>query len=221
MLAVQTGSQLYVGRAGGGDDGRPLLRDAAFDAHLAGSVSTRWDEGTVAELVDIGRRGLAQFYADLANDPTLVDRDGPLGYLIDVARRIGAGTTTMNGGNNVIIDNPCIPITDDVHAVPRIEVRENNSAVVFVGVPSSLGSNYFDVPQHLRRDGRRQADRPLVLRLCAGGHGQIPRRAVPPPPHPRRPARSGRGARRPAGGERRQVDPVARRWRCVQRRPTI
>ena len=142
MLAVQTGSQLYVGH---GDDGRPM-RDVAFDSHLSGSISTRFDDDTVNELVGIGRRGLAQFYTDLANDHTLVDRDGPLGYLIDIARKITEKTT--EGGN--VYDETRIPITDNVHEVPRIEVRGQNSAVVFVGVPSPLGRNYFDVPTHLR-----------------------------------------------------------------------
>ena len=67
MLAVQTGSQLYVGHS---DDGRPM-RDLAFDSYLSESIPTRLDDDTVKELVDVGRRGLAQFYADLANDPTL------------------------------------------------------------------------------------------------------------------------------------------------------
>ena len=143
MLAVQTGSQLYVGH---GDDGRPI-RDVEFDSHLSESISTQLDNDTVNELVDIGRRGLAQFYTDLVNEPTIVDRDGPLGYLVDVARKLMAEKTTK--GENIIGGHQ-IPITDGVHDVPRIEVRENNSAVVFVGVPSSLGRNYFDVPQHLR-----------------------------------------------------------------------
>lgn len=171
--AVQTGARLYAGHP---DDGR-AVRDAAFDAHLlsasGGTASTstptstrfRLDDATVHELVGVGRRGLARFYADLADDPTLVDGEGPLGYLLDIAARLkvpkaGNKTTAPKDGSIDIdigiVDDMHIPITDNVHDVPRIEVRENNSAVVFVGVPSSLGNAYFAVPDHLRPavDGR-------------------------------------------------------------------
>lgn len=121
----------------------------AFDSHLSESTPTRLDDDADEELVSIGRRGLAQFYADLANDPAMVDMDGPLGYLIDIAKQIQEAEETAKGGTG-IHNHHRIPITDDVHAVPRIEVRENNSFVVFVGVPSSLGRRYFDVPQRLR-----------------------------------------------------------------------
>ena len=169
LLAVQTGARLHGGHP---DDGR-AVRDAAFDAHLlsvsGGTASTststrfRLDDATVHELVGVGRRGLVRFYADLADDPTLVDGEGPLGYLLDIAARLkvpkaGKKTTAPKDGSIDIgiVHDMHIPITDNVHDVPRIEVRENNSAVVFVGVPSSLGNAYFAVPDHLRSavDGR-------------------------------------------------------------------
>ena len=141
MLAVQTGSQLYVPHS---EDGRPM-RDEAFDAHLSESISVRLDDAVVAELVGIGRRGLVKFYSDLADDSCLVDRNGPLGYLVDIAAKLHADKE----GNGADVDFD-VPITDNVHVVPRIEIRTNNSAVVFVGVPSLLGTNYFDIPAHLQ-----------------------------------------------------------------------
>ena len=147
MLAVQTGSQLYVPHS---EDGRPM-RDEAFDAHLSESISVRLDDAVVAELVGIGRRGLVKFYYDLADDSCLVDRNGPLGYLVDIAAKLHADKEV--NGADVDFD---VPITDNVHVVPRIEIRTNNSAVVFVGVPSLLGANYFNIPAHLQSsvDGR-------------------------------------------------------------------
>jgi len=147
ILAVQTGSQLYVPHS---EDGRPM-RDEAFDAHLSESISVRLDDAIVAELTGIGRRGLVRFYSDLADDPGLVELDGPLGYLVDIAAKLHADKEV--NGADVKFD---VPVTDDVHVVPRIEIRTNNSAVVFVGVPSLLGSNYFDIPAHLQSsvDGR-------------------------------------------------------------------
>ena len=48
------------------------------------------------------------------------------------------------------------PVTEDGSVVPRIEVREENSSVVFVGVPSALNARYFAVPPDLAElvDGR-------------------------------------------------------------------
>lgn len=41
------------------------------------------------------------------------------------------------------------PVSCDTSQCPRIEVREGNGAVVFVGVPSTLGGNYFAVPDSI------------------------------------------------------------------------
>ena len=41
------------------------------------------------------------------------------------------------------------PVTCDHSQCPRIEVRGDNSAVIFVGVPSALGRRYFQVPDSL------------------------------------------------------------------------
>ena len=148
LLAVQTGSQLYAPHPA---DGRPV-RDEAFDAHLSRSnQSVRLDDDVVRELVEIGRRGLARFYDDLVTGSATVDKDGPLGYLVPIAAKLRADREAA--GTDLAIR---VPITDDGHQLPRIEVRQNNSAVVFIGVPSSVGSDYFCVPDHLRPsvDGR-------------------------------------------------------------------
>ena len=91
----------------------------------------------IESLIEVGRAGILRFYNDLRRTPGLVDRDGPLGYLHDATAEE-------------------VPISQDGNCVPRIEIREEGSAVVFVGVPSSLGSQYFEVPPALAHavDGR-------------------------------------------------------------------
>jgi len=66
-----------------------------------------------------------------------VDSGGPLAYLLEC-------------------DAEEVPVTQDNRRCPRIEVRDGNSAVVFVGVPSGLNANYFAVPEALKAlvDGR-------------------------------------------------------------------
>lgn len=137
LLAVQTGARLYRPAP---DDGSPV-RDSDFCAHLARSVSASLDEEVVRELISVGRDGIRRFFADLERDPALVDADGPLGYLHGAVSSANARE---------------VPVSGDGDVLPRIEVREGNSAVVFVGVPSTLGALYFDVPPSLEGivDGR-------------------------------------------------------------------
>ena len=123
LLAVQTGSTLYRGSAA---DGEPLV-DTEFTAYLAKHVAIRLTDAVVTALIDEGRAGIRRFFADLECNPSLVDPSGSLAYLLDCSANE-------------------IPVTTDGKRVPRIEVREGNSAVVFVGVPSSLGARYFKVP---------------------------------------------------------------------------
>jgi hypothetical protein len=121
-LAVQTGSCLYKGSP---VDGSPMECEA-FSATLRRKVSTSIPLDVVEVLIESGRKGIRRFFADLQADPSLVDANGPLGYLHGC-------------------DASEVPITQDDQTVPRIEVRDGQSAVVFVGVPSSLGANYFEV----------------------------------------------------------------------------
>ena len=131
-LAVQTGARLY----GASDDGAPV-EDEAFASALASKVAVSIEPALVDLLVEQGRAGIRRFYADLARMPELVDRDGPLGYLLD-----------CNAEE--------VPVTQDNTRCPRIEVREGNSAVVFVGVPSGINAAYFSVPSAVAHavDGR-------------------------------------------------------------------
>lgn len=140
LLAVQTGSHLYRTCP---KEGLPI-RCEDFASHLSKSVAIRLDDSVVRELITIGKQGLQEFYSDLLRDPTLVDPHGPLGYLHGVAKQFPK-------------EQPIhIPVTDDHQTVPRIEVRAQNSAVVFVGIPSSIGDRYLSIPPHLQSqvDGR-------------------------------------------------------------------
>lgn len=123
LLAVQTGLRLYTASA---DTGEPE-EDSAFAAALAGQFSLSIEPSVVEILIEAGRAGIRAFYKDLASTPALVPADGPLGYLHEC-------------------NTDEIPVTQDNHRCPRIEVRNGNSAVVFVGVPSALGAKYFSVP---------------------------------------------------------------------------
>ena len=125
LLGVQTGSFLYKGSPA---DGSPV-EDLSFAESLEKqNVRLTTDPSIVDGLIEVGRAGIRKFFADLARDRSLVEVDSPLGYLLDCSA-----------------DE--IPVTNDNHFVPRIEVREGNSAVVFVGVPSTLGADYFAVPE--------------------------------------------------------------------------
>ena len=130
MLAVETGRRLYRGSP---EDGEPV-EDEAYTAYYNEHVSPFSDE-TVAALVDEGRAGLARFYHDLAADGSLIDPQSEVAFLAKLPP-----------------DRPEVdaaPISTDVGHVPRIEIREGGSAVVFVGVPSRLGSRYFSLPPQL------------------------------------------------------------------------
>ena len=133
MLAVQTGLHLYRASA---EDGSPV-EDAAFEATIRSKITPSFAADVISTLVEAGRIGIRRFYADLARTPELVDSGGPLAYLLEC-------------------DAEEVPVTQDNRRCPRIEVRDGNSAVVFVGVPSGLNANYFAVPEALKAlvDGR-------------------------------------------------------------------
>lgn len=123
LLSVQTGVRLYRGSS---TDGSPV-EDMDFAKALGERIATQLDQAVVDILIETGRRGLSRFFEDLASQPDLVDASSALGYLLECKA-----------------DE--IPVTQDNHRVPRIEVRDGNSAVVFVGVPSTLGARYFSLP---------------------------------------------------------------------------
>lgn len=134
VLAVETGRRLYRGSP---TDGEPV-EDAAYTALFESRIPP-FSDATVAELVDVGRGGLARFFRELRADAAhaLVDpQTDPLGFLVAKAQSNAAYSDEA-------------PLSTDVDLVPRIEVREGNSAVVFVGVPSRLGASYYRVPPSL------------------------------------------------------------------------
>ena len=139
MLAVETGTRLYRGSP---IDGEPI-EDERYAAFLKRKISP-FGDATIAQLIEIGRAGLARFHHDLKADThgSLVDPSSdPLAFLCSL-------------DNADYLD--CAPLSTDVNLVPRIEVRADGGAVVFVGVPSRLGANYFAIPDVLARhvDGK-------------------------------------------------------------------
>jgi len=126
LLAVETGRRLFRGSP----EGAPV-EDASFEEYMAARIPPL-ESSVVERLIDVGRDGIRRFYADLQANPDLVDASGPLAYI----RNCSAEE---------------IPVCQDSTICPRIEVRQSNGAVVFVGVPSSVGGNYFAVPPDLAR----------------------------------------------------------------------
>ena len=122
LMAVQTGTCLYRGSR---EDGSPV-EDEAFTSYLSSKVASSIPLDAIDILIESGRAGIRRFFADLREDPSLVDANGPLSYLLQC-------------------DAESVPVTQDDQQVPRIEVRDGNSAVVFVGVPSSINHQYFSV----------------------------------------------------------------------------
>ena len=108
-----------------------------------------FDDNTVDSLVTAGRAALVRFYDDLSQQ--LERREGPL---LDVIPADGplAFLRSLPGTADAL--HP--PISDDHERVPRIEVRGDNAAVVWVGIPAQIAGNYHNVPEHLiaRVDGK-------------------------------------------------------------------
>jgi hypothetical protein len=133
-MAVETGRRLYSGNT---DDGSPT-EELSYTA-FANARAPPLDPSVVSTLVSIGRDGIRRFYADCAADASLVE--GVHSFLRSYC------------GSADALD-PCV--TTDRQHYPRVEVREGNGAVVFVGVPAALGRCYFHVPSELRHavDGK-------------------------------------------------------------------
>ena len=174
LMAVETGSKLYRGSP---VDGEPVL-DETYAAHFNRKISPL-SEACIGQLVEIGRAGLARFHHELKADTThaLIDpASDPLAFLCRLE-------------NSDYLD--CAPLSTDVNKVPRIEVREDGGAVVFVGVPARLGAGYFSIPDDLSREvdgkptGRMCFDcipqglsKALVLDYLIEGGEVVPGRAV-------------------------------------------
>lgn len=130
LLAVESGARLFSGCALSGE----AIEVADYQLAAFGGRRPSLDGALQEELVAIGRAGLRRFYADvLAHGPALLDGISDVhvrGVALDAAP---AGATAD------------APVTLDTAVVPRVEVREGGTAVVFVGVPSRLGARYFEL----------------------------------------------------------------------------
>ena len=127
LFAVETARRLYRCRP---DDGSPI-EDPAFTAFSA-SRAPPLAAATVDILVAVGRQGIRRFYSDCAADASML-----------------SGARAFLGAYCGSADTIDPPVTCDKQRYPRIEVREGNSAVVFLGVPVALGRHYFQVPASL------------------------------------------------------------------------
>ncbi|KAG8468326.1 hypothetical protein KFE25_013409 [Diacronema lutheri] len=129
LLAVESGARLFRGCERSGEP----IEDDEFQRAAFGGRRPTLEPALVDELVALGRRGLRRFYADLlTRGPALLD-----GLVDDAHVRAVVLDAAAAGASS---DAP-VSLSQDV--VPRVEVREHGAAVVFVGVPSSLGSRYF------------------------------------------------------------------------------
>ena len=132
LLAVETGRRLYRGSP---IDGNPI-EDEAYTSFFESRIRPL-AQTTVDDLISLGRAGLAQFYRDLGT-PSETDRLVPPNDSMAFLRSL-PGTPDCEEA----------PLTTDVKRVPRIEIREGNAAVVFVGVPVRHGNAYFSIPPRL------------------------------------------------------------------------
>ena len=78
LMAVQTGTCLYRGSR---EDGSPV-EDEAFTSYLSSKVASSIPLDAIDILIESGRAGIRRFFADLREDPSLVDANGPLSYLL-------------------------------------------------------------------------------------------------------------------------------------------
>jgi len=136
LIAVEMGRRLYRGSKSDGS----AVEDAEYTAAVGARLPT-FNEAVVRELAEVGRSGLVAFYEDFAQDRSMVAAAGPHACLHDY---VGCADAREP------------PVTTDKGSYPRVEVREGNSAVVFLGVPVGLGTRYFTVPDGLLSivDGR-------------------------------------------------------------------
>lgn len=137
LLAVETGRRLFVGSSKTGEP----IEDLHFAAELAEKVPL-FTATIVDQLVACGRAGIRKFLVDLRKNPALIADDSPLVFMRDRITMADA------------LDD-AIPINPADGFCPRIEIRPGG-AVVFVGVPSTLGASYFHISDELQGavDGR-------------------------------------------------------------------
>lgn len=142
LFAVESGTVLFRGDA----DGSPV-EDREFARRTFGEGGRpMFSTEQVAALVELGKAGMRRFFEDVRADSGLLEQAAADEHVVHAVRAVLA---RLSGELDV-------PVSADGNVFPRIEVRAAGSAVVFVGIPSSLSSRYFSMEPTLAAlvDGR-------------------------------------------------------------------